>query len=498
MLLSVQNLSVRFGERTVVHHASFSVAKGECVALVGESGSGKSVTALSLLHLIENAHLSGNVFLNGEKIPLSDEKALQKIRGHQIGYIFQEPMTSLNPLHTIYHQIGEVFRTHGQKCTKATVTTLLKEVGFKAAETRLNSYPHELSGGERQRVMIAIALAGHPELLIADEPTTALDVTIQKQILDLLKKLQKERRLAILFISHDRQVVSYMADRFYQMEKGHLAVAQTKRTVRLPPVLNRKPTIPLLKGKHISLFYGKKQALFDVSFTLSKRRTLGIIGESGSGKTTLAHALLHLLPFKGELLLNETNLTVLSEKNFRPFRKNIQLVFQDPFSSLNPKMTIEQLVAEGLIVQNRLSVSSIRQKVRETLRLVGLPEDSISFYPHQLSGGQRQRVALARALILSPEILILDEPTSALDAAHRDLILGLLKDLQKKKQLSYLFISHDMSVMREMADDLIVLKEGKVVEAGSAASLFAHPHEPYTKKLMEAAFLSCKRKKRLL
>ncbi|MBQ4084622.1 MAG: ABC transporter ATP-binding protein, partial [Alphaproteobacteria bacterium] len=408
------------------------------------------------------------------------------------------PMTSLNPLHTIYRQINEVFLLHGEKGGKEKVISLLNEVGLKNPEERLKSYPHELSGGERQRVMIAMALAGNPKLLIADEPTTALDVTIQKQILDLLKRLQKERNLAILFISHDRKVVSYIADRFYQMEKGHLAIGKDYRLSQESVSSSRADTTNILSGKDICLSYGKKQVLFDVSFELKKGRTLGIIGESGSGKTTLAHALLRLLPFSGRIFFNNTEISHLSQKEFQPYRPKIQMVFQDPFSSLNPRMTIGQIISEGLVIQKTYTKDDISQKVLDMLTSVGLKKEYVLFYPHQLSGGERQRVALARALILSPEILILDEPTSALDADNRDLILSLLKEIQEKKNLSYIFISHDMDVMRKMTDDLLVLQNGKVMETGKTSKLMLRPQNDYTKKLMEASFLTCKSKKRLV
>jgi len=498
MLLRVQDFSVAFTEKTVVHNISFHIHDGECVALVGKSGSGKSVTALSLMKLLDSAEVSGRLFLNNIEINLYDESALRMLRGREIGYIFQEPMTSLNPLHTIYRQINEVFILHGKKGGKGEVISLLKEVGLKNPEERLKSYPHELSGGERQRVMIAMALAGNPKLLVADEPTTALDVTIQKQILDLLKRLQKERNLAILFISHDRKVVSYIADRFYLMGKGHLAIGKNNEMGEEVLPSTRSDTRNILSGEHINLFYGKKQVLFDVSFGLKKGRTLGIIGESGSGKTTLAHALLHLLPFSGKVFFDETEISSLSQKEFLSYRPKIQMVFQDPFSSLNPRMTIGQIVSEGLIIQKTYTKDDISQKVLDMLTSVGLKKEYALFYPHQLSGGERQRVALARALILSPEILILDEPTSALDADNRELILSLLKEIQEKKNLSCIFISHDMDVMRKMTDDLLVLQNGKVMETGKTSKLMLRPQNDYTKKLMEASFLTCKSKKRLV
>ena len=492
MLLCVQDFSVAFANKTVVHKVSFQINDGECIALVGKSGSGKSVTALSLMKLLDNAQVSGRFFLNDKEIDIHNENILRTLRGQQVGYIFQEPMTSLNPLHTIYRQINEVFLLHGNHGGKDEVIHLLDEVGFKNPENRLKSYPHELSGGERQRVMIAMALAGNPKLLIADEPTTALDVTIQKQILDLLKRLQKERHLAILFISHDRKVVSYMSDRFYLMEKGHIAVGTRYDLEEKIKPSSRSDIQNILSGKNIALSYGKKQVLFDVSFELQKGRTLGIIGESGSGKTTLAHALLHLLPFDGEIYFNETEISSLSQKKFQPYRQKIQMVFQDPFSSLNPRMTIGQIISEGMLVQKTCKKEEISQKVLDMLVAVGLKKEYFFFYPHQLSGGERQRVALARALILSPEILILDEPTSALDADNRDLILSLLKEIQEKENLSYIFISHDMDVMRKMTDTLLVLQNGKVMETGKTEKLMLHPQNNYTKKLMEASFLTCK------
>lgn len=482
-VLSVQNLSISFAGKEVVHGVSFQIEKGQTVALVGSSGSGKSVTALSILGILQNASVKGSIQLNGQELVGLSEREMRSIRGRKIGLVFQEPMTSLNPLHRVGNQVKEVLQIHFKKASNREVVRLFHLVGLKNAARKIKAFPHELSGGERQRVMIAMALAGQPDLLIADEPTTALDVTIQKQILDLLKDLQKRLQLSILFISHDRAVVHYIADTVYEMKNGFLSSGQK----RLPPLAKRglpKPLgKPVLTAKEVCVSYGSFKALWPLSLTLYEGRTLGVVGESGSGKTTLANALLGLIKYEGSVSL-------IGEDS-RAFRAKVQVVFQDPFSSLNPRMSVEQIIQEGLFVHApKMSASARQAAVQEILTEVGLPPEIKDRYPHELSGGERQRVAISRALILKPKVLILDEPTSALDVENRIKILALLKKLQAKYQLSYLFISHDMYVVNEISDDLLVLRQGKVVETGPLAQVFMQPKEAYTQELIQSAFLS--------
>lgn len=489
-LLTVSHLTVSFQHKTVVDDVSFHVDKGECVALVGASGSGKSVTALSLLRLVQNAHVSGSVQLDGRELTTLTDREMQSVRGRRMALIFQEPMTSLNPLHRVGRQVKEVMQIHFKKASFAQVSDLFKQVGLKNPAAKMKAFPHELSGGERQRVMIAMALAGRPDVLIADEPTTALDVTVQKQILDVLKQLQTKLGLAILFISHDQRVVSYMADRCYFMKDGRI-VPPHVRPESAGLYRSVPPKAPVMVSvRDVSVRYGDFQALSHVSFDVHQGETLGIVGESGSGKTTLAQALLRLVPCTGTVTVNGTAWTVLSGKALRAVRPEMGFVFQDPFSSLNPRFSVRQIIEEGLKLHGKgLSAFLRNRRVLETIQKVDLEKSILNRYPHELSGGQRQRVAFARALILRPKVLILDEPTSALDVETQDKLLTLLQNVQETDKLTYLFITHDMGVIRQIADRVLVLNEGQVVETGTVRSVFEHPEQPFTQQLMASAFL---------
>lgn len=526
-LLSVKDLSVAFhmadGDLTAVDHVSFDLAKGETLALVGESGSGKSVTALSVLQLLPYptaSHPNGSIRLDGKEVVGAPVKELRRIRGNKVSMIFQEPMTSLNPLHTVEKQIRESLLIHKgltPQQARPRVIELLDLVGIRNPEERLNSYPHELSGGQRQRVMIAMALANEPDLLIADEPTTALDVTIQAQILKLLKELQQKFGMAILFITHDLGIVREMAGRVCVMQQGkiveqgetasvfdnpqdaytrHLLAAQPKG--RKAPVPENAPII--LKGEDVKVWFPIKRGVFrrtvdyiravdGISLTIRQGQTLGVVGESGSGKTTLGMALLRLLSSKGGITFGDRRIQGLGQRELRPLRQEMQVVFQDPFGSLSPRMSVGDIVGEGLRVHRpKLGESERDDLVANALREVQLDPEALHRYPHEFSGGQRQRIAIARALILKPKFIVLDEPTSALDMSVQAEIVDLLRGLQEKHGLSYLFISHDLKVVRAMADEVLVMQEGKVVEHGPAEQIFDAPAKTYTKALMAAAF----------
>lgn len=527
VLLDVKNLAVYFKDREKVNPAvkgiSFVVNKGETLALVGESGSGKSVSALSILKLLPYplaSHPTGEIWFEGKDLLHLPEKELQTIRGNRIGMIFQEPMTSLNPLHSLEKQISEVLIWHkhlSPEACKARVIELLGMVGFPDGAQRLTTYPHELSGGQRQRVMIAMALAAEPDILIADEPTTALDVTTQAQILDLLLDLQKKLNLSILLITHDLEIVKKMAHQVCVMHRGEIVEAASKNELFKNPrhpytqaliasepkgapvpfehknpvvlrVKNLKVQFPIRKG-----FWQKTvdyvKAVEDANFSLQQGETLGIVGESGSGKTTLAMAILRLQQSTGEIQFKTTRLDQITGRAVRPYRRHIQVVFQDPFSSLSPRLTVEEIIGEGLGV-HRLAKSKADQEalIIQAMKDVRLDPLTRFRYPHEFSGGQRQRIAIARALVLSPELLILDEPTSALDRAVQSEVLDLLKALQQKYRLAYLFISHDLKVIKAIAHRLVVMKSGQIVEAGNTLDLFTNPQNAYTKTLIKAAF----------
>ncbi|TBY85739.1 ABC transporter ATP-binding protein [Rhizobium leguminosarum] len=526
-LLSVRDLSVAFhqgGETSLaVDHISFDIAKGEVVALVGESGSGKSVSANSILRLLpypSASHPSGEILFKGKDLLKASERALREVRGNDITMIFQEPMTSLNPLHTIEKQIAEILALHqgvtGQPA-RERVLELLNQVGIREPEKRLKAYPHELSGGQRQRVMIAMALANRPELLIADEPTTALDVTVQAQILELLRQLKAVHGMSLLFITHDLGIVRKFADRVCVMTKGkivetgsvdevfanpkhdytrHLLASEPRGE---PPLAD--PSKPLvMEGSDIRVWFPIKSGLMrrvvdhvkavdGIDLSLRAGQTLGVVGESGSGKTTLGLALTRLISSQGRIAFVGKDIAGYSFSEMRPLRNQLQVVFQDPYGSLSPRMSVGDIVAEGLKVHERSLTSEERdQRVCWALEEVGLDPLTRWRYPHEFSGGQRQRIAIARAMVLKPRFVMLDEPTSALDMSVQAQVVDLLRDLQKKHDLAYLFISHDLKVVKALANDVIVMRFGKVVEQGPSAEIFRAPKDDYTRALMAAAF----------
>ncbi|MES0211448.1 ABC transporter ATP-binding protein [Mesorhizobium sp. M0028] len=526
-LLSVQDLSVAFtqgGNQSIaVDHISFDLAKGETVALVGESGSGKSVTALSVLKLLPYptaSHPSGKILFLGADLLATDERDLRRVRGNKITMIFQEPMTSLNPLHTIEQQIVEVLKLHqglGDRTAKARTLELLHEVGIREPEKRLDAYPHQLSGGQRQRVMIAMALANEPELLIADEPTTALDVTVQAQILELLAGLKSRKNMSMLFITHDLGIVRKIADRVCVMTKGkivetgptkeifanpqhaytrHLLAAEPKGK---PPAANQAAK-PVMVGNDVKVWFPIKKGFFrrtvdnvkavdGIDVTVRAGQTLGVVGESGSGKTTLGLALARMISSTGNIQFNGRGIDQLSFNEMRPLRRELQIVFQDPFGSLSPRMSVAEIIEEGLkIHEPKLSLDERDERVVDVLREVGLDPATRNRYPHEFSGGQRQRVAIARAMVLNPRFVMLDEPTSALDMSVQAQVVDLLRSLQAKHDLAYLFISHDLRVIRALANEVIVMRNGRIVEAGPSEQIFGNPRTDYTKALISAAF----------
>ncbi|WP_341895967.1 ABC transporter ATP-binding protein [Ferrovibrio terrae] len=526
-LLDVKDLSVRFGQGTgaveAVKHVSFTIARGETVALVGESGSGKSVTALSVLQLLPYplaSHPNGAIIFDGEDMLGAGPDRLQRIRGNRIAMVFQEPMTSLNPLHTIEQQVNEVLFLHkrlDKAAARARTLELLQLVGLPDAEKRLGAYPHQLSGGQRQRVMIAMALANEPDLLIADEPTTALDVTIQAQILKLLKDLQQKMGMALLLITHDLNIVRKVVDRVCIMTHGEiveqgpvaqvfgqpqhaytrkLLAAEPKGTAAVaeidaPVVMaarDVKVWFPITAGL-MRRAIGHIKAVDGVSLSVRAGETLGVVGESGSGKSTLAYALLRLQKCEGSIRFRDTELQGRSWGEMRPLRKEMQIVFQDPFDSLSPRLPVFDIIAEGLAVHGIGQTEAERRAmVAAAMTEVGLDPATMDRYPHEFSGGQRQRIAIARAIVLKPHFIVLDEPTSALDMSVQAQIVDLLRDLQKKHGLAYLFISHDLRVVRALADRVMVMKDGKVVEENSAQAIFTAPQTDYTKALIAAAF----------
>ncbi|MEM7188847.1 MAG: ABC transporter ATP-binding protein [Pseudomonadota bacterium] len=524
-LLQIRDLNIRFpsdhGEVHAVRDVSLQIEKGETLALVGESGSGKSLTALSSVQLLPDAaQTTGSVLWQGTEMMHADNATLQQMRGNDISFIFQEPMTSLNPLHTIRKQIAESLGLHqGLKgeAANARILELLDQVGIRDAADRLDAWPHQLSGGQRQRVMIAMALANNPHLLVADEPTTALDVTIQAQILELLAQLQRDKGLAMLFITHDLGIVRKVAQRVAVMQHGEIVETGPTAEVFDNPqhpytkmLLDAEPTgtaeeLPpgadtLLEAEKVRVWFPIKRGFFkrtvghvkavtDIDVTLKAGETLGVVGESGSGKTTLALALMRLLASKGRIKFDGRDLQVLPKRDLRALRRDMQIVFQDPYGSLSPRMSVAEIVSEGLGVHGLGDRGlSVREAVGRQLEEVGLEADMMDRYPHEFSGGQRQRIAIARAMILKPKFVVLDEPTSALDMTVQTQIVDLLRDLQKKYQLGYLFISHDLKVVRALAHRLIIMKQGDVVEAGMASRLFERPSTDYAKALMAAAF----------
>ena len=523
-ILDVRDLRVAFRQDADATHAvrgvSFQVHKGETVALVGESGSGKSVTALSTVQLLgDSATMSGSITYEGAQMVGASEAELRRVRGNDISFIFQEPMTSLNPLHTLEKQLAESIELHqGLRgaAVRKRIIELLNRVGIRDAESRLGSYPHQLSGGQRQRVMIAMALANGPGLLIADEPTTALDVTIQAQILDLLADLKRDESMSMLFITHDLGVVRKIADRVCVMKDGEIVetgptdaifdnpqhpytqMLLAAESTGLPaPVAPDAPV--MLSADHAKIWFpihrgllkrtvGHIKAVNDASLSVRAGETLGVVGESGSGKTTLALALMRLIRSEGRITFQGTDIHHLGQRQMRPLRSEMQIVFQDPFGSLSPRMTVAQIIAEGLGVHGVEPGRNRRDMVSEIMTEVGLSPTLMDRYPHEFSGGQRQRIAIARAMILRPKLLVLDEPTSALDMTVQVQIVQLLRDLQQKHQLAYLFISHDLKVVRALSHKLMVMKQGDVVEAGDAAAIFDAPQTDYTRALLAAAF----------
>ena len=526
-ILSVRDLSVAFhqGGNTslAVDRVSFEIRRGEVVALVGESGSGKSVTANSILKLLPYpaaSHPSGEIFFNGKDLLKASDAALREVRGNDITMIFQEPMTSLNPLHSIERQIGEILKLHQGiegAAARTRILELLNQVGIREPEKRLAAYPHELSGGQRQRVMIAMALANRPELLIADEPTTALDVTVQAQILELLKSLKEEHGMSMLFITHDLGIVRKFADRVCVMTKGkivetgpveeifsnpqhaytrHLLASEPRGEPRAAddsqPVVVEAEDVKVwfpIKAGFMRRVVDHVKAVDGIDLKLRAGHTLGVVGESGSGKTTLGLALTRLISSKGRIAFVGQDIASRSFAEMRPLRRRMQIVFQDPFGSLSPRMSVADIVAEGLkIHEPSLSEAERDHRVASALEETGLDPTTRWRYPHEFSGGQRQRIAIARAMVLKPEFVMLDEPTSALDMSVQAQVVELLRDLQAKHNLAYLFISHDLKVVRALANDIIVMRGGRVVEKGRAKDIIERPGEAYTKALMAAAF----------
>ena len=526
-LLNIRDLSVSFRSGNdrfdAVRGVSLTINPGESIALVGESGSGKSVTALSVMQLLPYPsafHPSGSILYRGQELLYADQSLMRDIRGNQISMIFQEPMTSLNPLHKVEKQINETLLLHKKmspEAARARTLELLNLVQIKNPEQRLDSYPHQLSGGQRQRVMIAMALANEPDLLIADEPTTALDVTVQAEILALLKDLQQRLGMALMLITHDLGIVRKMADQVYVMSRGeivehgpvrdiferprhkytqHLLAAEPKGQ----PPERAQNTDEVLSADQLRVWFpikagvmrrtvGYIKAVDGVDVCIRQGRTVGVVGESGSGKTTLGLALLRLISSQGDIHFKAQNIQGWRSKRLRPLRREMQIVFQDPYGSLSPRLSIQQIIEEGLKVHELGGTPAEReQMVIQALEEVGLDPVSRDRFPHEFSGGQRQRIAIARAMVLKPKLVVLDEPTSALDMSVQAQIVDLLRDLQERHELAYLFISHDLKVVRALSDEIIVMRDGQVVEQGPAEQIFDHPRDPYTQALMAAAF----------
>jgi microcin C transport system ATP-binding protein len=523
-LLTIENLSVDFASGSSVVHAvrnvSMAVYKGETHALVGESGSGKSVTAHSVLRLLpsEATHPDGRIFFEGKDLLKVPERIIRGVRGNRVGMIFQEPLTSLNPLHTVEQQVSEVLFTHqGFSRTRARARTLelLTLVGIQEPEQRLASYPHQLSGGQRQRVMIAMALANEPDLLIADEPTTALDVTVQAQVLRLIKELKDRLGMAVLLITHDLGIVRHFADRVSVMKEGEIVETALKDQLFNSPahpytqeLLDAEPKgdpvalsdgPEILSTRDLKVWFPIKRgvlrrtvdhfrAVDGITISVREGRSLGIVGESGSGKSTLGMALLRLIGSRGEIIFEGQRIDRYSPKRMRPLRKDVQVVFQDPFGALSPRMTVESIIGEGLKVHGLGSVQVRTERIIRALNEVGLDPETRHRYPHEFSGGQRQRIAIARALALDPRVIILDEPTSSLDRSVQFQVLSLLKQLQARHGLTYLFISHDLKVIRSLCHEIIVMRAGQVVESGPTDTVLRSPSQEYTRELVSAAF----------
>ena len=526
-LLEINDLSVSFGhgakEVKAVRSASFTINKGESVALVGESGSGKSVTALSILQLLpypQAWHPSGSIRYQGEDLVNAKPGRLREIRGDRIAMIFQEPLSSLNPLHNIYKQISEVLYLHksmSHKAAHARVVELLELVGLPSAIKRLDALPHEFSGGQQQRVMIAMSLANDPDILIADEPPTALDVTIQAQVLKLLDDLRRDLDMALLLITHDLGIVQATSDRVCVMNEGEIVEQGITEKVFAQPqhdytkhLLNTQPrgepdpassnAASIMSCQDLKVWFPIRRGILKrtvdhvkavdgITLNVKQGHTLGVVGESGSGKSTLARALLRLERSQGDIRFSNKPIHIMNTREMRPLRADMQIVFQDPFGSLSPRLSVAQIVEEGLKVHDLGGDYNARRKlIAETLEEVGLEASMMDRYPHEFSGGQRQRICIARALVLKPEFIVLDEPTSALDVSVQAQIIDLLRELQKSHNISYLFISHDLKVVRAMSHEIVVMRQGKIVEQGAAAQIIDNPQEPYTKALMAAAF----------
>ena len=523
-LLKISNLSVNFQVRkkefSAVKNLNLSINENQIVGLVGESGSGKSVTAMSIMRLLPEPKATyaeeSSIMFDGEEILSADKASLRKIRGNKISMIFQEPMTSLNPYHRVGDQIVESILLHKAQAKSEAVSeakNLMNLVEISEADRRFMSYPHELSGGQRQRIMIAMALANKPKLLIADEPTTALDVTIQAQILDLMTKLKNEVGMSILFITHDLGLIEKFSDTITVMQEGVVveqgdtkAVFSNPQHVYTKKLINSEPSIkevtlieqpPLISVKDLNIFYPlpKKtffkneffQAVKDVNFSIPKKSTIGLVGESGSGKSTLGKALAGLVNYQGSIIYDGSDIGQLNTKELKAIKKDIQIVFQDPYGSLSPRMTVGEIVGEGLDVHFNLSQKQKDERIADSLKAVEINPDDRFKYPHEFSGGQRQRVAIARSLILNPSFMILDEPTSALDRSIQIQVIELLKNIQQQYELTYLFISHDLRVVRSMSDYIFVMQNGVIVESGPAKQVFSSPEEDYTDKLLNAA-----------